>query len=123
MPKLSVRQREADPRATPAGLEFSFDSPTKITIKRPDGFDAGAIYEFIYTAKDPKVMGLGFAATRDIVSFLHNETADAAGTANPLSGGSTAPSASALRRAAAICTTISISASMPTRPAAWCSTG
>ena len=59
---------------------------TKISIKRPDGFDAGAIYEFIYTAKDPKVMGLGFAATRDIVSFLRHETADAAGTANPLAG-------------------------------------
>ncbi len=31
-------------------------------------------------------MGLGFAATRDIVSFLRNETADATGTANPLAG-------------------------------------
>jgi hypothetical protein len=84
--KISVRQREADPRATPAGLEVRFEGPTRISIKRPDGFDAGAIYEFIYTAKDPKVMGLGFAATRDVVSFLRNETADAAGTANPLAG-------------------------------------
>jgi len=84
--KLSVRQREADPRATPAGLEVKFDGPTKISIKRPEGYDAGAIYEFIYTAKDPKVMGLGFAATRDVVSFLRNETADAAGNANPLAG-------------------------------------
>ena len=84
--RLSVRQREADPRATPAGLEVKFESPTKISIRRPDGFDAGAIYEFIYTAKDPKVMGLGFAATRDVVSFLRNETADSAGTANPLAG-------------------------------------
>jgi hypothetical protein len=84
--KISVREREADPRATPEGLGVSFESPTKISIRRPDGFDAGAIYEFIYTAKDPKVMGLGFAATRDVVSFLRNETADAAGTANPLAG-------------------------------------
>jgi len=84
--RLSVREREADPRATPAGLEVKFEGPTKISIKRPDGFDAGAIYEFIYTAKDPKVMGLGFAATRDVVSFLRNETTDAAGTANPLAG-------------------------------------
>jgi hypothetical protein len=84
--KISVRQREADPRATPAGLEVAFEGPTKISIQRPDGFDAGAIYEFIYTAKDPKVMGLGFAATRDVVSFLRNDTADAAGSANPLSG-------------------------------------
>ena len=84
--KISVRQLEADPRATPAGLEAKFDGPTKISIKRPEGFDAGAIYEFIYTARDPKVMGLGFAATRDIVSFLRNEATDAAGTANPLAG-------------------------------------
>ena len=31
-------------------------------------------------------MGLGFAATRDIVSFLRHETADSAGTANPVAG-------------------------------------
>ncbi|MGH6641442.1 MAG: alpha/beta hydrolase domain-containing protein [Bradyrhizobium sp.] len=84
--KISVRQREADPRSTPAGLEVKFESPTKISIKRPEGFDAGAIYEFIYTAKDPKVMGLGFAATRDIVSFLRHDAADSEGTANPVAG-------------------------------------
>src|SRR5580692_11308317 len=84
--KISVREREADPRTTPAGLGVAFESPTKISIKRPEGFDAGAIYEFIYIAKDPKVMGLGFAATRDVVSFLRNETADGYGTANPLTG-------------------------------------
>ncbi|HLI99534.1 MAG TPA: alpha/beta hydrolase domain-containing protein [Bradyrhizobium sp.] len=84
--KISVREREADPRATPTDLEIKFESPTKISIHRPGGFDAGAIYEFIYTAKDPKVMGLGFAATRDVVSFLRNERADAGGSANPLTG-------------------------------------
>jgi hypothetical protein len=84
--KLSVRAREADQRTTPTGLTVTFESPTKISVKRPEGFDAGAIYEFIYTAKDPKVMGLGFAATRDIVSFLRNETADGSGTANPVAG-------------------------------------
>jgi hypothetical protein len=84
--KISVREREADQRATPPGLAVTFESPTKISIKRPEGFDAGAIYEFIYTAKDPKVMGLGFAATRDVVSFLHNEATDASGGANPIAG-------------------------------------
>jgi Alpha/beta hydrolase domain len=84
--KISVREREADSRATPAGLDVTFESPTKVSVKRPEGFDAGAIYEFIYTAKDPKVMGLGFAATRDVVSFLRNDAADASGTANPLAG-------------------------------------
>jgi hypothetical protein len=84
--KISVREREADARTIPAGLAVTFESPTKISVKRPEGFDAGAIYEFIYSAKDPKVMGLGFAATRDVVSFLRNEAADASGTANPVTG-------------------------------------
>jgi hypothetical protein len=119
--KLSVRQREADSRATPAGLAFSFDGPSKISIRRLEGYDAGAIYEFIYTAKDPKVMGLGFAATRDVVSFLRFEPADAAGTANPLAGRIDRAIGFGCRRAAAICTTTFISASMPTRPAAPCS--
>jgi hypothetical protein len=70
--KLTVRQREGDSRATPPGLSFTFDGPNKVVITRPPAFDAGAIYELIYLAKDPKVMGLGFAATRDIVSFLRN---------------------------------------------------
>ena len=82
--KISVREKENDPRTTPTGLEVKFENPTKVSIKRPEGFDAGAIYELIYTAKDPKVMGLGFAATRDIVSFLRYEKADAAGGENPL---------------------------------------
>ena len=84
--KISVREREADPRTSPAGLGVTFENPTRISVKRPEGFDAGAIYEFIYIAKDPKVMGLGFAATRDVVSFLRNEAADGSGTANPLTG-------------------------------------
>jgi hypothetical protein len=84
--KLSVRQREADTRATPAGLSFKFDGPNKISIMRPAGFDGGAIYEFIYQAKDPKVMGLGLAATRDLIAFLRHETADAGGAPNVLAG-------------------------------------
>ncbi|HEV7575775.1 MAG TPA: alpha/beta hydrolase domain-containing protein [Caldimonas sp.] len=46
--------------------------------------DAGTIYSFVYRAKDPIVMGVGFAAVRDLVAFLRNSTADAKGTANPL---------------------------------------
>ncbi len=46
--------------------------------------DAGTIYSFIYRAKDPKVLGVGFAAVRDLVSFLKYEAADGSGKANPL---------------------------------------
>ena len=88
---LTVRQHERDPRATPSDLWFEYvdagDRPsgtTTVRIHRPAGFDRGAIYELTYPARDPAVMGLGFAATRDIVSFLRRNAADAAGNPNPL---------------------------------------
>jgi len=84
--QLTVRERENDLRTTPEGLSFNYEGPNRIAVTRPAGFDAGAIYEFIYTAKDPKVMGLGFAAMRDIVSYLRHESADATGTPNALAG-------------------------------------
>jgi Alpha/beta hydrolase domain len=48
--------------------------------------DNGSIYHFNYTAVDPKPFGLGFLGVRDLVSFLRNDTKDAAGNANPLAG-------------------------------------
>ena len=63
----------------PAGLSFRFTRPQEVEITRPAGFDAGAIYELIYTAKEPLVLGLGFAAFRDVASFLRRETSN-----NPL---------------------------------------
>ena len=77
---LTVRAKAEDPRATPADLSFRFVDPSHIEIRRPAGFDAGALYELTYTARDPKVLGLGFAATRDLVSFLRNDRS----AANPL---------------------------------------
>jgi hypothetical protein len=84
--RLTVRQHERDPRQTPDSLTWSYVSPTEIRIERPAGFDAGAIYELVYPAKDPTVMGIAFAAVRDVVSFLRYESKDQAGTANPLGG-------------------------------------
>jgi hypothetical protein len=45
------------------------------------GFDTNHIYELIYTAKNPTVTGIGFAATRDFISFLRYGSA---GVTNPL---------------------------------------
>ena len=42
-------------------------------------FDTNHIYELIYTAKNPMVLGLGFAATRDLVSFLRNSNGASTG--------------------------------------------
>ncbi len=52
----------------------------QVELVRPAGFDAGAIYEFRYLARDPVVSGLGMAALRDVTSFLK-----VAGPGNPLS--------------------------------------
>jgi hypothetical protein len=81
---LTVRAREINERAKPADLSFRFVSPTQIEITRPSGFEAGAIYEFIYPAKETKVHGVSFAATRDVVSFLRHEVVAPNGGANPL---------------------------------------
>ncbi|WP_322102111.1 alpha/beta hydrolase domain-containing protein [Paraburkholderia sp. J41] len=46
--------------------------------------DAGTIYSFVYKAAAPTVDGIGFAALRDLVSFLRYENTDAQGVPNPL---------------------------------------
>jgi alpha/beta hydrolase family protein len=53
------------------------------------GFDTDHIYELVYTAKNPTVAGIGFAATRDFAALLRGDatSADAAAAANPLAGG------------------------------------
>jgi hypothetical protein len=50
------------------------------------GFDPKYLYELTYKAKDPLVLGIGFAATRDIVSFFRNATKDSSDNPNPLAG-------------------------------------
>ncbi len=54
------------------------------------GFKPGHIYEFIYPAKNPLVLGLGFAVVRDWVSFLRYDLKDSTGRPNPLVNGKTA---------------------------------
>ena len=56
--------------------------PSRVCLK--DGFDPARLYELVYTARDPLVLGIALAATRDIVSFFRYATADARGTANPV---------------------------------------
>ena len=80
--KVTVRAGWEAARQSPAGLSWRLLEDGRLEITRPPGFDAGAIYEITYTGKDPGVVGLGFAALRDVASFLRHET----GTANPLAG-------------------------------------
>jgi hypothetical protein len=57
---------------------------TRICVKK--GFNPALLYELQYTARDPLVLGIGAAATRDINSFFRYEKQDDAGTANPVAG-------------------------------------
>jgi Alpha/beta hydrolase domain len=59
--------------------------PTQICVK--NGFDPNLLYQVVFTAKDPLVLGMGFAAFRDIGSFFKYAAKDDAGMPNPVAGG------------------------------------
>lgn len=88
---LTMRVHQNDPPQTVAAGDFAFadctstpfpgvPDPQKLCLR--NGFDPNQIYELYYTAKDPLVLGLGFAATRDLVSWLRTS----GDGSNPLSG-------------------------------------
>jgi hypothetical protein len=58
--------------------------PTQICLRK--GFDPKLLYQVVFTAKDPYVLGIGFAAFRDVASFFRYAEKDDAGTPNPLAG-------------------------------------
>jgi hypothetical protein len=57
---------------------------TKICLKQ--SADPALLYQLVYTARDPLVLMLGFAAFRDVGSFFRYDSRDGAGTANPIAG-------------------------------------
>lgn len=83
--RLTVRARESDRRVEVPAEQWEFVDAQSIRLL-PQGtkFAPIKIYELWYEATQPKVLGIGYAATRDLVSFLRNEPADSKGTANPL---------------------------------------
>lgn len=56
--------------------------PTQICLK--NGFDAARLYQVVFTAADPYVLGIGFAAWRDVGAFFKKAIADDSGTPNPI---------------------------------------
>jgi len=56
--------------------------PAKICAKA--GFDPASEYVLVFTAKDPLVLGIGYAATRDLNSFLRYAERDDTGASNPV---------------------------------------
>jgi hypothetical protein len=94
---LTVREKSYGTRLPVPSAEWEFAScvkdsrsgkeaikPSRKDLYLRSGFKPGHIYEFIYPAKNPLVLGLGFAAVRDWVSFLRYEMKDSAGRPNPL---------------------------------------
>ncbi|WP_080236886.1 alpha/beta hydrolase domain-containing protein [Spirosoma rigui] len=82
---LTVRDRLGDSPAVIAadGWEYADDKTIRL-LPAGTPFRQSAVYEFHYLAKDPLVAGIGFAATRDFVSFLRYATTDDVGNPNPL---------------------------------------
>jgi hypothetical protein len=58
--------------------------PVQVCLK--GGFDPAKLYQVVYTAKDAYVLGIGFAAWRDVASFFKYAAKDDFGTPNPLAG-------------------------------------
>ena len=65
---LTVRDtREGARRTVPRG-DWHIENRTRIVM--PAGFEPGKLYELVYTAQDPTLVGLGPAAVRDLISFF-----------------------------------------------------
>ena len=57
---------------------------TKLCVK--GGFDPKFSYTLTFRAANPKLQGIGYAATRDLVAFLRYADKDAQGNPNPVAG-------------------------------------
>lgn len=76
--KLTARRAEADPRVEIPVSSWKYVNAREIALL-PEGTnpEPGTIYEIHYPAKNPKVLGVSFAATRDLISFLrHDQSAN-----------------------------------------------
>ena len=70
-PKLIPRDRWSFATCDAGGANAR---PSKVDVCLPSGFSSDRIYQLVYEARDPLVNGIGFAATRDVVSFLRYDT-------------------------------------------------
>ncbi len=95
---LTVRDGLDAPKVAIASSRWAFGRcpsgagslvPTTTDICLFDGFRPDKLYELIYPATNPMVMGLAYAVTRDIGSFLRYQARDDTGTANPIAQSAT----------------------------------
>ena len=83
--KLTARRNETDARRDIPRDGWAYVNSREIRLL-PEGTrpDPGTLYELHYPAKNPRVLGIGMAATRDLVSFLRSGRPDSAGNPNPV---------------------------------------
>jgi hypothetical protein len=79
--ELSVREGAGAPRVPVARSAWRF-APDASHLHLPGGFEPGRIYELIYRAEHPPVVGLGLLAVRDTAAWLRWGTAPG----NPAAG-------------------------------------
>jgi hypothetical protein len=65
---LSVRDTPDGPRRVIPRTQWKFWDNTGVEMA--SGFVPGKFYDVLYTSKNPALVGLGMAATRDVISFL-----------------------------------------------------
>ena len=82
--RLTVRDRESDTRTEIPSQSWEFADAQSIRLL-PQGslFAPFKIYDLWYEAAGSKVLGIGFASVRDLVSFLRRETTDRNGAPKP----------------------------------------
>lgn len=98
--ELTWRLRETDPRVPIPRSQWRLEqrpigavergvsgSLPEIRLHLVGGFQPGSIYELIYETEGPLLQGLGFVATRDLISFLKYDNTER----HPLLVGSASP--------------------------------
>lgn len=66
--QMTVRDRVDAPRKVVPRERWRFPDPQHVEM--PGGFELGKLYEVVYRAQDPVLVGLGPTAVRDLISFL-----------------------------------------------------
>jgi hypothetical protein len=76
--RLTVRNRESDPRSEIPRGEWEFVDDRSIRLLPPGrNFAPIKIYELWYEATGAKVLGIGYASVRDLVAFFRHRPSDA----------------------------------------------